>query len=128
MFQWLALTTFTAESWVPSLIRELTSTSHAVWPKFKKLNFHFEPLFIIRSYGSQISINSRSVYPVSSEVSCNLERTNAMYALCFPGGSGGKESTCQCRKPGFFPWVGNIPWRREWQPTPVFLPGECHGL
>ena len=25
------------------------------------------------------------------------------------------------------PWVGKIPWRRAWQPTPVFLPGECHG-
>ena len=24
-------------------------------------------------------------------------------------------------------WVGKIPWRREWQPTPVFLPGEAHG-
>ena len=27
----------------------------------------------------------------------------------------------------FDPWVGKIPWRREWQPTPVFLPGEFHG-
>ena len=25
------------------------------------------------------------------------------------------------------PWVGKIPWRRKWQPTPVFLPGESHG-
>ena len=25
------------------------------------------------------------------------------------------------------PWVGKIPWRRAWQPTPVFLPGECNG-
>ena len=30
----------------------------------------------------------------------------------------------QCRIPGFNPWVGKIPWRRAWQPTPVFLPGE----
>ena len=28
---------------------------------------------------------------------------------------------------GFKPWVGKIPWRREWQPTPVFLPREFHG-
>ena len=28
---------------------------------------------------------------------------------------------------GFDPWVGKIPWRKEWQPTPVFLPGEFHG-
>ena len=29
-----------------------------------------------------------------------------------------------CRRPRFSPWIGKIPWRREWQPTPVFLPGE----
>ena len=28
---------------------------------------------------------------------------------------------------GFDPWVGKIPWRRAWQPTSVFLPGESHG-
>ena len=33
----------------------------------------------------------------------------------------------QFRRPGFNPWVGKIPWRREWQPTPVFLPGEFQG-
>ena len=32
------------------------------------------------------------------------------------------------RDKGWFdPWVGKIPWRRAWQPTPVFLPGESHG-
>ena len=31
-------------------------------------------------------------------------------------------------RPGFNPWVGKIPWRRERLPTPVFWPGECHGL
>ena len=30
-------------------------------------------------------------------------------------------------RPGFDPWVGKIPWRRKWQPTPVFLPGKSHG-
>ena len=30
-------------------------------------------------------------------------------------------------RPGFDLWVGKIPWRRKWQPTPVFLPGESHG-
>ena len=42
----------------------------------------------------------------------------------------GKESTCQCRthrRPGFNLWVRKIPWRREYLPTPVFLPGESHG-
>ena len=31
------------------------------------------------------------------------------------------------RKPGLDPWVGKIPWRKKWQPTPVFLPGKSHG-
>ena len=47
----------------------------------------------------------------------------------FPGGASGKEPACQCRRhkrSGFDPWVGKIPWRRAWQPTPVFLPGESH--
>ena len=39
----------------------------------------------------------------------------------------GKESTCQCRRGRFNPWVGKIPWRRKWQLTPVFLPGKFHG-
>ena len=48
----------------------------------------------------------------------------------FPGGASGKESACRCRRhkiPKFDLWVGKIPWRREWQPTPVFLPGKFHG-
>ena len=39
----------------------------------------------------------------------------------------GKEPACQCRRNkrhGFDPWVRKIPWRRAWQPTPKFLPGE----
>ena len=36
-------------------------------------------------------------------------------------------SCLQCRRPGFYFWVRKIPWRRKWQPTPVFLPGESHG-
>ena len=46
----------------------------------------------------------------------------------FPGGSEVKKSLClECERPGFNPWVGKIPWRRKWQPTPVLLPGESHG-
>ena len=33
----------------------------------------------------------------------------------------------QCRRPGFDPWAGKIPWRSKWQPTPVFPPAESHG-
>ena len=39
-----------------------------------------------------------------------------------PGGSEGRASVYQCGRPGFNPWVGKIPWRRKWQPTPALLP------
>ena len=39
----------------------------------------------------------------------------------------GKQTTCQGRRLRLDPWIEKIPWKREWQPTPVFLPGECHG-
>ena len=53
----------------------------------------------------------------------------AIKKLSFPSGASGKESTCWCRKHkrhGFDPYIGTISWRRKWQPTPVFLPGEFH--
>ena len=39
----------------------------------------------------------------------------------FPGSSAGKESTCNKGDLGSNPWVGKIPWRKAWQPTPIFL-------
>ena len=48
----------------------------------------------------------------------------------FPGGASGKEPSCQGRRGkrcGFDPWFEKIPWKRAWQPTPEFLPGESHG-
>ena len=43
---------------------------------------------------------------------------------CWPRST---DSACQCRRCGFDPWIGKIPWKRKWQLTPVFLPGESHG-
>ena len=39
----------------------------------------------------------------------------------------GEQPNCQCRRHVFDPWVGKIPWRRKWQPSPAFLPGKSHG-
>ena len=50
--------------------------------------------------------------------------------MLFPGGASGKESALQYRSHRtceFDPWVMQIPWRRKWQPTPVFLHGKLHG-
>ena len=48
-------------------------------------------------------------------------------SLELPWWLSGEESVCKCRRPMFDPWVGKIPWRREWLPAAVFLPGEAHG-
>ena len=45
----------------------------------------------------------------------------------FPAGDGGKQPTCQCRRCAFDPRVGRTPWRRQWQPTPMLLPGASGG-
>ena len=42
----------------------------------------------------------------------------------FPGGSAVKNQPANAGDVGFNPWVGKIPWRREWLPTLAFLPGE----
>jgi len=56
---------------------------------------------------------------------------NILFSLWgFSGGASGKEPACQCRRIKrywFNPYVGKIPWRRKWQPTPVFFPGKSHG-
>ena len=49
----------------------------------------------------------------------------------FPSGPNGKKKTClpykRCKRHGFDPWIGEVCWRRKWQPTPVSWPGESHG-
>jgi len=50
-----------------------------------------------------------------------------MRVMGFPGGAGNKGFTCHCRRHGSNPWVRKIPWRREWLPPSVFLPGDTHG-
>ena len=59
-----------------------------------------------------------------------VNQTQVLWCWGFPGGAVVRESTCQHRtrrRRGFDPWVGKIPWKRTWQPTPVFLPGKSHG-
>ena len=46
----------------------------------------------------------------------------------FTGSSAGKQSACNAGDPGSISGLGRFPWRREQLPTPVFWPGESHGL
>ena len=81
-------------------------------------NKHFSCLFLIHSPFPQASRAHYVLFAVCT----------ALHRL--PRWNSGKEFTCQCRNHkgrGFDPWVRKTPWRREWQPTPVFLLGESHG-
>ena len=56
--------------------------------------------------------------------------TNLRKLRGFLGSTSGGEPAChcwRCKRCRFTPWVGKILWRRAWQPTPVFLPGEFYG-
>ena len=70
--------------------------------------------------------------------SCNpslltCEQHEMLSLLCsykprgFPDGTVGKEPPCQHKRHWFNPWVGKIPWRRKWQPSPAFLLEKSHG-
>ena len=50
-----------------------------------------------------------------------------MLKMGLPWWLSGQESACQYRRRGFKRWIRKIPWRRKWQPTPVFLPGKSNG-
>ena len=96
--------------------------------------------------GSCLSMRAQlspSISSIHHEPPYNLN-TNVAFTVCWeshlttllmsssldsglPRWLSGKESACQCGRHGFGPWVGKIPWRRKWQFTPVFLPGESHG-
>ena len=70
-----------------------------------------------------------SGYPLIKEFDSFIQETfiDCPLCACLPRWCSGKKSACQRMRPGFSPWVGKIPWRRKWQPTPVFLPGKFCG-
>ena len=80
-------------------------------------------------------LNSRFLGPTLEQWNQNLWKwCTEVYIFnpSYPGGSMGKKKKkihlqCRrCKRLSFDSWVGKIPWRRAWQPTPVFLPGGSH--
>ena len=70
----------------------------------------------------QSMVSQRAGHDLAAE-----KRTIAKRDSGLPWWLSGKESACQCRRRRFDPGVGKFPWRRKWQPTPVFLPGKSQG-
>ena len=66
-------------------------------------------------------------FPTLKQATYTFNLRSSQCWMGFPGGSSGKEPACRCKtrkRRGLDPWVGKVPWRRAWQPPPVFLPGE----
>ena len=104
----------------------------------ERLHFHFSLSCIGEGNGNSLQNscleNPRdggawwaAVYGVAQSRTRLKRLSSSMVSSGFPWWPIGKESTCQCRRHKFKPWVRKILWRRKWQPTPVFLPGESHG-
>ena len=83
--------------------------------------YFFKNIYILKDTISYIPL----VIHFNVSLSLILNKFNHLNGL--PRWLSGKESACQCKRHRFNLWVGKIPWRRNWQPTPVSLPGKPRG-
>ena len=85
---------------------------------------------LLRIQNESLYRNYRSLQKPSVGSKTHTQRTTLLVQLPaqkgFSGGSDGKRICLPSRRPGFDRWVGKISQRREWLPTPVFLPRESH--
>ena len=83
-----------------------------------------EALVSLQGMQCFLGLASLPQFPAAS-----LQLLVTLDSLGLPKWLGGKESTCQsrrCERCGLNPSVGKVPWRRNWKPTLVFLPGKSH--
>ena len=118
-------------------------SSPTPWPNHPQvpgLNLTYvgqSPLFLKRKMSAAVQTWQGFFLEAEGQLSMNLvrvaghfnpgwikEKTGTVEGL--PQGLSSKESL-QCRRHRFHPWIRKISWRREWQPTPVFLPGKSQG-
>ena len=66
-------------------------------------------------------------FPLFLNISLHSATTIISYLLGLPWCLRGSRICLKCKRSGFDPWVGKIPWGKEWLLTPLFLPGEFHG-
>ena len=86
-------------------------------------------VFLLREFHRQRSLVGSSLWGRKESYMTKWLTHTHICQQHFPTGSAGKEPSCQhrwCKKRKFNPWVGKIPWRKKWQPTPIFLPWRFH--
>ena len=100
------------------------------WPEGYTTSYrsnYFSPV-ITTSNNTEAWLSKRIIHPSAHPQSYKL-RLAFYFTTGFMKHRASLLAQClQCRRPGFNPWVGKILWRRERLPTPVFWPGEFHGL
>ena len=130
-------TTESSDSWKNILCWSISSShvslSEPVSPRHQTV-LEKEPLTLDASSPVATCWASFLVFEIATQ--CLLEApVPGRVSVLFFGGSGPSSTPLQDRGPRsapqasvsrHYPWAGKIPWRREWQPTPVFLPGEFH--
>ena len=89
--------------------------SPIIFPQIQLKNY---TIFLRQKYLDSMNLNLISFYHINTFLNTSEELSR------WPSG---KESSCQCRRYRFNPWVRKVPWRRKWQTTPVFLHGKSHG-
>ena len=115
-------------SWFLELIQSIMNTLTQL------AFFHW---YNIQPYGCMVSTNINQLTYIKQMVPsliifnshihvATLFCNTIIYNMGFPGGSLGRVCL-QGGRTRFYPWIGKIPWRRVWQLTQVFLPGEIHG-
>ena len=86
------------------------------------------PVFVVTFSNIIMSINCGWLYTCYFTFLFLISRLFIIeFLFGLPRWLSGKESACRCRRGRCSPLVRKIPWRRKWQPTPVFLSGKSHG-
>ena len=110
-----------AKSWI--WLKRLSMHAHCV---ITACIFFTRASLVVQLVNNLPAMQETPVQFLSWEYPLERGRLPIPVFLGYPGDSDGSRILLQCRRPGFNPWVGEVPWR-EWLPTPVFLPGEFHG-
>ena len=105
-------------TWFPTSLFWVASSIAA--PSLLKISQIQDQLFLLQ--WSLTQVHTPCFFKIFSSWSPDISIMNLL-----PQGSTGEEFVCQCRRWGFHPWVDKIPWKKNWQISPIFLPEKSHG-